>query len=307
MDVRQVLPGVWEMRMTYGRDPSGLFGGGPLPHTLWYVGGPSPALLDPGPTVVAREALRALRGLGYDPEGIEYVVPSHIHVDHGGSCGWLVRELPRATVVLHRRGAPYLLETTRLREGTAAVFGPQWEDLFGPLLPVPQERLLAVEDGHTLSLGGRQHRVLFLPGHSLDHIGVYDEEMGALYCGHALGQYYPGRPLPDPPSTLPYFDVEAALASMARIGEIAPRYVLLAHGGLLAGEPAPFIRAAQQVTREVGEIVLKGMEEGVPPEGIEKRVRAYLFGDPDKAGRSYMLTVRSYMTYYERKGRGKQA
>ena len=109
MDVREVFPGVLEMHTTYGRDTAGLLTDGAFPHSVWYIEGPSPALLDPGPTVVAEETLQALRDLGYDPGAIEYVVPSHIHVDHGGGAGWLVRELPKASVVVHTRGAPYVV------------------------------------------------------------------------------------------------------------------------------------------------------------------------------------------------------
>ena len=131
MDVEEIFPGVFEMRTTYGRDTAGLFTEGAFPHAVWFVAGPTSALLDPGPTVVAEETLEALQGMGYDPNDIEYVVPSHIHVDHGGGCGWLVKELPKAKAVIHSRGAPFMLDVSRLVAGTAAVFGEDWEDIFG--------------------------------------------------------------------------------------------------------------------------------------------------------------------------------
>ena len=303
MDVREVFPGVLEMHTTYGRDTAGLLTDGAFPHAVWYVEGPTPALLDPGPTVVAQETVQELRDLGYDPGAIEYVVPSHIHVDHGGGSGWLAGELPKAKVVVHSRGAPYVINPDRLIEGTAQVFGDDWETVFGPVLPVPEERLLSVEDGHPLSMGGRPYRVLFMPGHSLDHIGIYDETNRALYCGHGLGNYMPHRFMPDPPMTLPYFDVKASLASIQRARELAPRYLLPVHTGFLASNPAFAIDAVERVTIEVGDIIQRGVDQGTPPASIEEQVRTYFFADPDRADRSYMPVVQAYMTYYERERR----
>ena len=303
MDVREVFPGVLEMHTTYGRDTAGLLTDGAFPHSVWYIKGPSPALLDPGPTVVAEETLQALRDLGYDPGAIEYVVPSHIHVDHGGGAGWLVRELPKASVVVHTRGVPYVVNPERLIAGTAQVFGSEWESVFGPVLPVPQERLTSVEDGHRLSMGGRPYQVLFMPGHSLDHIGVYDETNRALYCGHGLGNYMPHRFMPDPPLTLPYFDVPASLASIRRARELSPRYLLPVHTGFLASNPAFAIDAVERVTIELGDLIRDGTDRGDTEESLEEQVREYLFADPSRADRSYMPVVRAYQTYYERERR----
>ena len=300
MQVNEVFPGVLEMHTTYGRDTAGLLTDGAFPHAVWYIEGPSPALLDPGPTVVAEETVQTLRDLGYDPGLIEYVVPSHIHVDHGGGAGWLAENLPKANVVVHSRGAPYMADTTRLAAGTAQVFGDDWESIFGPLLPVPEDRLLSVEDSHAMTIGGRPYRILFMPGHSLDHIGVYDETNEALYCGHGLGNYMPHRFMPDPPMTLPYFDVDASLASIQRARELAPRYLLPVHTGFLASNPAYAIDSVERVTVELGAVVKAGMAEGVSESTIEERVLTYLFADPRRADRSYLPLVRSYVTYYER-------
>lgn len=303
MDIEEVFPGVYEMRTTYGWDTAGILVDGTFPHAVWYVAGPTPALLDPGPTTIAEETLEAIRGLGYDPEAIEYVIPSHIHVDHAGAAGWLVRELPKAKAVIHTRGAPYMLDVERLAAGTAEVFGSAWEEIFGELLPVPEDRLLTVEDGVKLELGGRPYRVVFMPGHSLDHIGIYDEEHRALYCGHGLGNYMPHRFMPDTPYTLPYFDVEASLASIQKARKLDPRYLLPVHTGFLASNPAFSIDSVERVTVEIGEIVKSGMAAGAAAEAIEHDVRTYLFAKPEKADRSYMPVVVAYMRYYERQQR----
>ena len=223
METERIFPGVWEFRTEYGRDTAELFTDGAMPHAAWFVAGDHPAILDPGPTSIAEELLDAIGRLGHDTDAIEWIVPSHIHIDHAGGSGWLVRELPRAKAVFHTRGAPFMRDPARLIAGTADVFGETWEAVFGDILPVPDESMVTVEDGDTLDFGsGAPYRIVFMPGHSLDHIGVYDEANEALYCGHGLGNYKPPRFLPDPPMTLPYFDVDASIASIRKARDLAP-------------------------------------------------------------------------------------
>ena len=303
MEVEQVFPGVWELRTAYGRDTAELFTDGPMPHAAWFVAGERSAILDPGPTSIGEELLDAIRRLGHETDDIEWVVPSHIHVDHAGGSGWLVGQLPRARAVFHTRGAPFMRDPARLIAGTADVFGETWEDVFGAILPVPDDRLVTVEDGDRLEAGGGDYRIVFMPGHSLDHIGVYDEERGALYCGHGLGNYKPHRFMPDPPMTLPYFDVDASLASIRKARELAPRYLLPVHSGFLATNPAFAIDAVERVTVELGEIVKAGMAEGKSEAAMEEDVLRHMFADPRKADRSYLPVVVSYVRYYERQAR----
>ncbi len=303
MDVERVFPGVWELRTAYGRDTAELFTDGPMPHAAWFVEGEPSAILDPGPTSIAEELLEAIRKLGYETDDIGLVVPSHIHVDHAGGSGWLVGELPRAKAVLHTRGAPFMRDPARLIAGTAEVFGDAWEEVFGSILPVPDDKLAAVEDGDRLQIGGGFYRIVFMPGHSLDHIGVYDEEHGALYCGHGLGNYKPRRFMPDPPMTLPYFDVDASLASIRKARELAPRYLLPAHSGFLASNPAFAIDAVERVTAELGEIVKAGMAAGKSEAAMEQDVLRHMFADPGRADRSYLPVVTSYRRHYDRQAR----
>ena len=306
MDVEEIFPGVYELRTEYGRDTAGLLTDGAFPHAVWYIDGPSPALLDPGPTVVAHETLTTLESMGFDPDAIEYIVPSHIHVDHAGGAGWLVGQLSRAKAVFHTRGAPYMRDVTRLAAGTEEVFGPEWRDVFGELLPVPEDRLMTVEEGSHLEMGGRDYRIVFMPGHSLDHIGVFDEDNRALYCGHGLGNYLPQRWMPETPMTLPYFDVNASIESIRRARDLGPRYLLPVHTGFLAANPAFAIDSVERVTLEIGEIVTEGMAAGRSLDVMEEEVRTYFFAKPDKADRSYMPTVLAYVRYYERQARKRE-
>ncbi len=304
MQTERIFSGVWEFRTEYGRDTAELFTDGAMPHAAWFVAGDHPAILDPGPTSIAEELLDAIRKLGHDTDTIEWIVPSHIHIDHAGGSGWLVRELPLAKAVFHTRGAPFMRDPARLIAGTADVFGETWEAVFGDILPVPDDRMATVEDGDTLDFGsGAPYRIVFMPGHSLDHIGVYDEANEALYCGHGLGNYRPPRFLPDPPMTLPYFDVDASVASIRKARELAPRYLLPVHSGFLPSNPAFAIDAVERITIELGELIKEGMAAGKSEAEMETAVRTHLFADPARADRSYMPVVVSYVRYYERQAR----
>lgn len=300
-EVREAIAGVYEVTLEQGEDPVGFFGGGTIAYSLWFLPGPGAAIIDPGPTTVAMVGLQAIRDLGYDPDEVEYVVPTHIHVDHGGGCGYLVQTLPRAKALIHARGAEHMRDPSRLIAGTAAVFGERWEELFGAILPVPEERLVVVDDGDTFVLGGRRHRIIYLPGHAPHHIGIYDEETAALYCGHGLGMPRLGSPLPDPPSTLPFFDVDAALASIAKARSLNPRHIFYSHYGMGGGDPQAEIDTAERVTREMGEMVTRGMAEGASPEEMERRLAAYVYGDASVAPRTFAPIVRAYTTYFQRK------
>ncbi|MBL76178.1 MAG: hypothetical protein CL763_04580 [Chloroflexi bacterium] len=300
MDAEQIFPGVWELRTSYGVDTAELFTDGPMPHAAWFIAGDQSAILDPGPTSIAEELLDAIRKLGYETDLIDLVIPSHIHIDHAGASGWLVKELPHARAVFHTRGAPFMRDVARLTAGTADVFGEEWEEIFGPLLPVPDEKMTIVEDGSAFKLGGNDYRIVFMPGHSLDHIGIFDEGNKALYCGHGLGNYKPHRYMPDPPMTLPYFDVDSSIESIRKARNLEPEYLLPVHSGFLASNPSFAIDAVERVTIELGEIIKKGMLEGLSDSDIEHSVRRYMFADPSKSDRSYLPLVISYRTYYER-------
>jgi glyoxylase-like metal-dependent hydrolase (beta-lactamase superfamily II) len=303
MNIEEIFPSVFQLTTTYGKDTAGLLTDGAFPHTVWFITGPHPALLDPGPTVVAQETVATIKEMGFNPDSIEYIIPSHIHIDHGGGCGWLVKILPKAKAVIHSRGMAYMTEVSRLASGTAAVFGDDWIDIFGELLPIPNDRAVAVEDGSMFDLGGSPYKIIFMPGHSLDHIGVYDENNRALYCGHGLGNYMPDRLMPDPPMTLPYFNVAESLASIQKARELSPRYLLPVHTGFLAADPNFAIDAVERVTIALGEIIKEGMETGASPEETETVVKRYMFADPNKADRSYMPVVQAYSTYFEREQR----
>src|SRR5256886_2405878 len=97
-------------------------------------------------------------------DAVDYVLLTHVHLDHAGGAGRLMQELPNAVAVLHPRGAPHMIDPSRLIEGSRAVYGERLEQLYGQLLPIPAARVRVVEDGERVRLGGRTLEPIHVPG-----------------------------------------------------------------------------------------------------------------------------------------------
>jgi glyoxylase-like metal-dependent hydrolase (beta-lactamase superfamily II) len=172
-----------------------------------------------------------------DRADVDFVILTHIHLDHAGGAGALLAALPRAVAVVHPRGAPHLADPARLEAGARAVYGePAYEALYGPLVPIPAARVRAVTQGEELVLGPSRLRVLETPGHARHHIALHDEQAGAIFSGDAFGVSYrvfdspTGDPFLYPATTPTQFDPGASHASIERIRARAPGAVYLTHG-----------------------------------------------------------------------------
>ncbi len=112
------------------------------------VSGARAAIVDTGPNSSVPLILAALAELGIERDAVDYLFLTHVHLDHAGGAGGLMRELPNATAVLHPRGAPHMADPTLLIEGTRAVYGPElYGKLYGEILPIPRERIAIAQDG----------------------------------------------------------------------------------------------------------------------------------------------------------------
>ncbi|HKZ51164.1 MAG TPA: MBL fold metallo-hydrolase [Dehalococcoidia bacterium] len=299
-EIREITSGLFQIRFQGKSDPSSPMDGpsASQPYVAWFLAGPSAAIIEPGPTVMARLLPQAIRDLGYDPQAVEMVVATHIHVDHAGGLGYLARELPRARFAVHHRGARHVAEPARLVAGTAAFFGPDWEADYGPIEPVPGDRLLALDDGQALELGGRRHRVIYTPGHAFHHVSFYDEEEGLIYCGEALG-----FPLPmhgtAPAAVTPTWDQEAALASLDRLGRLASQAICYSHIGETGIDPRLAIEGAEKATRDMADIVRQALAQGAGREEIGRRLRLYAFSSADYPW-SFDAMIAGFEGYFRR-------
>lgn len=273
--------------------------GSPFRFSVFFIGETGGAIIEPGPASMVPAITDAVKKLGMTR--VDYVVPTHIHVDHGGAIGTLAGLFPEARIVLNDRGARHATDPERLIRSTRLSFGDAYESLFGPILPVSESRIKMVRDGEKLAVGGREMLVIETPGHAPHHISLLDESTGALFCGEALGLIYgPGQP-PLPAVTLPNFDLEVYLSGMRRLRALKPKALFYSHLGL-SRDPEKDIDAAIENTVAFGNMVLKATAVETTEEGVLRRVGAQIMERFGVRLSDYELAsnTRAFVDYYQR-------
>jgi len=193
------------------------------------------AFVDTGTALAVPHLLAALEAKGLARDAVDWVLLTHIHLDHAGGAGALVEQLPNARVAVHPRGAAHIADPARLVGATRKVYGDAvYERLYGEIRPVPAERLVVTEDGARHALAGRALEFVHTPGHALHHQAIVDAEAGAVFAGDTFGVSYrefdvDGREFILPATTPSQFDPQQLHGSIDRIVALAPRAVFLTH------------------------------------------------------------------------------
>lgn len=193
------------------------------------------AFVDTGTTHSVPRLLAALETLGVDRADVDWVFLTHIHLDHAGGAGELVRHLPNAKVLVHPRGAAHLVDPAKLIAGTIAVYGEDgFKRLYGHIPPIAVERVVEAADEMRLDLGDSELLFIHTPGHALHHYCIVDEESGSVFTGDTFGISYrvfdtDRGPFIFPATTPVHFDPAQAHASLDRIMSHEPEAVFLTH------------------------------------------------------------------------------
>jgi len=195
------------------------------------------AIVDTGTNRSVPMVLGALGQLGIAAASVECVLLTHVHLDHAGGAGLLLEALPRARVVVHPRGVPHLVDPSRLANATRAVYGPErFEQLYGQLVPIPTERIVATHDLDRWALGDSELTILHTPGHALHHQAFFDARGSAIFTGDTFGLSY--RALDSehgafivPTTTPTQFDPEQLVASIERLASLGAEAAYLTHFG----------------------------------------------------------------------------
>ena len=197
---------------------------------VFVVSGERTALVEAGSKATAPAVLAELERLGVDD--VDWIVVTHVHLDHAGGAGPLAAAFPRARVAVHPRGAPHLAAPEKLWSSVGRVYGPaEMERLWGGVDPVPAERIHALDDGDAVDLGGRRLVAVETPGHASHHHALLDDATGAAFVGDALGVRLPDLGVVRPATAPPEVDVPAALASIERIRARRPQTLWFSHFG----------------------------------------------------------------------------
>lgn len=195
------------------------------------------AFIDCGTSLSVPAMLAALGDAGLTPAQVDWLILTHVHLDHAGGAGQLMRQLPSAQLYVHPRGAPHMIDPTRLIAGATAVYGA--EEIarsYGEIVPVPAERVVVAEDGGRISLAGRELLSIDTPGHARHHLCVWDVRSRSWFCGDTFGLSY--RELDSangafilPTSSPVQFEPEAMIASIRRMLATDPQTMYLTHYG----------------------------------------------------------------------------
>jgi glyoxylase-like metal-dependent hydrolase (beta-lactamase superfamily II) len=208
------------------------------------VEGGRAAFIDCGSNASVPRLLAALEARGLAREAVDWLILTHVHLDHAGGAGALMRELPNARLVVHPRGAPHMIDPSRLIAGATAVYGEaEFARSYGTLLPVPRERVVEAPDGHVVDLAGRALLCADTPGHARHHIAVWDAASRGWFSGDIFGLAYPefttAQGVFVVPTTSPVqFDPDEMRASVRRLLANDPAAVYLTHFGRVEGVQA---------------------------------------------------------------------
>ncbi len=183
--------------------------------------------------------LAALEENGLNPADVAYIIPTHLHLDHGGGTSLLVKECANATVLAHPRAVRHFIEPSRLIAGVKAVYGEaEYEAMYAPIVPIDAARIRAVADNETLEFGARALTFMHTRGHANHHICIHDSKSNGVFTGDSFGvEYNSGRVTKRPflmcSSAPTDFDPDAARDSIRRIVGTGAERVFVAHYGEL--------------------------------------------------------------------------
>ena len=195
------------------------------------------ALIDSGGYLSVPGILSVLESKDIAYHQVKHIILTHVHLDHAGGAGELIKHLPNADVCVHERGANHLIDPTKLRTGVIAVYGEVFfKQFIGDLLPIDQAKIRVIGEGDCLTLGDRTLRILDTPGHALHHVCIWDEVSGGIFSGDTLGVSYRDFDhdqgvLIFPPTSPVQFDPDAWLNTINRLSDLEPTYAYLTHYG----------------------------------------------------------------------------
>jgi glyoxylase-like metal-dependent hydrolase (beta-lactamase superfamily II) len=195
------------------------------------------AIIDTGTANGVGRVLEALAEKGVAPQQVDYVILTHVHLDHAGGAGQLMARCPNATLTVHPRGARHMIDPSRLLAATVAVYGEQaTRRMYGEVLPVPADRVRETPEGASVSLAGRELEFLDAPGHARHHVVVRDAASGDVFVGDSFGLSYreldrDGMQFSFPTTSPAQFDPPALQRTIERILALGPESLYVTHFG----------------------------------------------------------------------------
>ncbi len=306
-NVTQLSSGAWQISHPF-RGENEVIG------SYLLAGGNELAVIDPGPGSAVESLLASIREAGFDPEDVTHLIATHVHLDHAGGTGTLVKQMPGAQVYVHRKGAPHLVDTAKVVASASRIFGDRMQLLWGEIESTPQERLHILDGGEILYVAGRRLEVHYAPGHAVHHVIFFDVHSGELFAGDVAGVRLPGIDYIRPPTPPPDLDLEAWSDSIDLVKRLRPDVLYIGHFGAVKHDLSEHLERLRTKLYSWGDFVLGAMRDRKGEPGIitmltehtEPELLQAAGGDRRALDRyeiatNYQMTVQGYMRYWKKK------
>jgi glyoxylase-like metal-dependent hydrolase (beta-lactamase superfamily II) len=195
-------------------------------------GGRRTAVIDCGYASSYGNVMQGLRQLGIEPSRVDYLIPTHVHLDHAGAAGHLLRYMPRAKVIAHEKAVPHLVDPTKLVESATSLFGEKLVQMYGKPLPIDKNKITAVGGESHIDLGGATLTTLHAPGHAPHQISILFEEEHLLFSADAVGMVFPSFPTLLPTTPPPSLDPVKLVQTLEMLRQTDPKMILVPHYGV---------------------------------------------------------------------------
>ena len=235
--------------------------------------GEGPAIVDPGPTVSLGRLEEGLQQAGLTLDDLGSILLTHIHLDHAGATGTIVKRNPRIKVYVHEKGATHMIDPARLLVSAKRLYGDQMDALWGDFLPVPKQNIQSLSGGESLDIADRRLQVAYTPGHAAHHVSFLDTSTGTAFVGDTAGIRIANDPLVLPVTPPPDIDLEIWESSLQKIESWKPERLFVTHFGQAEGVEGHLTRFREHL-HEWATAVRRGIESNATDQECLKEFTA---------------------------------
>jgi glyoxylase-like metal-dependent hydrolase (beta-lactamase superfamily II) len=231
-------------------------------------------LIETGPTATLPNLRAGIMAAGFDPAQLTKIFVSHIHLDHSGAAGVIVREQPEVEVFVHPVGMPHLIDPSKLVNSAGRLYTDRMDELWGEVAPVPEARVHPLADGEAVDAAGHVMSVLFTPGHASHHVAYWIPDESVVFTGDVGGVRMPGSDYVLPPAPPPELAPGEWIISTERLRQTGAQRLLLTHGGAFDDVNSHLDGLIPNLD-EVGSLALEAMQDGAADEAVTDLIQEY--------------------------------